>query len=136
VKHRNINRALTHYAHRCRSEIVLEDLFSSALSHFKKYHASGNLQFNNLGIFQSLKLRVFVEKILPISLKLNFTPNTLACYGLRLCSPSRSLLLCESPFLRHTPYVNPTSFIRTSFLLLTELSRDFQVKYLTKDLWI
>jgi len=48
----------------------------------KKYHPSGNLKFNYLGIFQSLKLRIFVGKIISISLKLNFTPNTLGCYGL------------------------------------------------------
>jgi len=36
---------------------ILEDPFSSVLSHFKKYHPSGNLKFNNLGIFPSLKLR-------------------------------------------------------------------------------
>jgi len=54
------------------------------LSQFKKYHPSGNLKFDNLRIFQSLKLRVLVEKILPISLKLKFTQNTLGCYGLKV----------------------------------------------------
>jgi len=38
---------------------------------------SGNLKFNNVGIFQSLKLRILAEKKLPISLKLNFSSNTL-----------------------------------------------------------
>jgi len=33
-------------------------------------------------ISQSLKLRILNEKVLSISLKLNFTPNTLSCYGL------------------------------------------------------
>jgi len=47
----------------------------------KKYHPSGNLKFNYLDIFQSLKLRILMEKILPISLKLNFTPNTWAVMG-------------------------------------------------------
>jgi len=61
---------------------ILEDLFRSVLSLFEKYHPSGNLKFINLGIFQSLKMRILMEKILPISLKLNFTPNTLGCYGL------------------------------------------------------
>jgi len=60
---------------------ILEDLFSSVLSQFKKYHLSGNLNFNNLGIFQCLKLRISMEKFLPISLKL-FTPNTLGGFGL------------------------------------------------------
>jgi len=60
-----------------------KDLFSSVLSQFKKYHLSGNLKFIDLGIFQSLKFRISMEEILPISLKLNFTPNTLGDYGLR-----------------------------------------------------
>jgi len=58
-----------------------EDLFSSVLSQFKKYHPSENLKFYNLGILKSLKMRS--EIILPISLKLNFTPNTSGCKGLR-----------------------------------------------------
>jgi len=49
----------------------------------KKYQPSGKLKFNNLGIFQSPKFRILMEKILPISLKLNFTSNTLGCYGLK-----------------------------------------------------
>jgi len=52
-------------AHRCRSQtekIRSDDLFSSVLLQFKKYRPSGNLKFNNLGIFQSLKFRVLVEK--------------------------------------------------------------------------
>jgi len=53
----------------------------SILSQFQKYHPSGKLKFNNLGIFQSLKLLNLMGKIIPISLKLNFTPNTLGCYG-------------------------------------------------------
>jgi len=48
--------------------LFLEDLFSSVLSQFKKYHSSGNLKFDNLGIFQSLKLRNLMGKILRISL--------------------------------------------------------------------
>jgi len=70
---------------RCRSETeknVLEDLFSSVSSQFKKYHPSGNLKFNYAGIFQNLKLRIFMEKILSISLKLKFIPNTFGRYGL------------------------------------------------------
>jgi len=51
-------------------------------SQFKVYHSIGNLKFNNLGIFQSLKLHILVEKVLPISLMLNFTPSTQGCYGL------------------------------------------------------
>jgi len=56
-----------------RKKNILEDLLSSILSQFKNYRPFGNLNFNNLGIFQSLKLRILVEKILPICLKLNFT---------------------------------------------------------------
>jgi len=72
-------------AQRCRSETeknILEDLFSSVSSQFKNYYPSGNLKFNNLGISQNLKFRIFMEKIRSISLRLNFTPNTLGCYGL------------------------------------------------------
>jgi len=57
--------------------------------HFEKYHLAGNLKLNNLGIFQSLKLRNLMGKILRIALKLNFTPNTLG-YGLT------STVLCLS----------------------------------------
>jgi len=35
-----------------------------------------------LGVFQSLKLRILMEKNPFISLELNFTSNTLGCYGL------------------------------------------------------
>jgi len=45
-----------------RKQNILEDLFSSVLSQFKKYPLSGNLKFNHLGIFQSLKLRILMEK--------------------------------------------------------------------------
>jgi len=52
-------------AQRCRSETekcILEDLFSSVLPKLKKHHPSGNMKFNNLGIFQNLKLRILIEK--------------------------------------------------------------------------
>jgi len=52
-------------AQRCRSATeknILENLFSSVLSEFKKYYPPGNLKFNYSGIFQSLKLRFFTEK--------------------------------------------------------------------------
>jgi len=53
------------------------------LSQFKKkYNPAGNLNFDYLDIVQSLKLRFSMEKILSISLYLNFTANTLDCYGL------------------------------------------------------
>jgi len=41
---------------RQQKENSLEGLFSSVLSQFKKYHPSGNLKFNNLGIFLKLKI--------------------------------------------------------------------------------
>jgi len=57
-------------------------IFSVQCCHsLKKYHPSGNLKFDYLGIFQSIKLRILMEKIISIFLKLNFTPNTLGCYG-------------------------------------------------------
>jgi len=43
-------------------KLILEDRFSSVLSQLKKYHPYGNLKFNYLGIFQSLKLRILMEK--------------------------------------------------------------------------
>jgi len=45
---------------RKQKKIISEDLFSSVSSKFKKYRPSKNLKFNNLGIFQSLKLRILV----------------------------------------------------------------------------
>jgi len=59
-------------AQRCCSETkkknILEDIFSSVLSHFKEYQPSLNVKFNNVGIFESLKLRNLMGKILRISL--------------------------------------------------------------------
>jgi len=43
-------------------KFILGDFLSSVLSEFKKYHPSGNLKFNNVGIFQSSKLRILMEK--------------------------------------------------------------------------
>jgi len=43
-------------------KIILEDLFGSVLSQFKKYHPSGNLKCNNLGIFSKLKIAYFNGK--------------------------------------------------------------------------
>ena len=40
---------------------LFESIFS-VLSQFQKYHPSGNLKFNNLGIYQSLKFRILMEK--------------------------------------------------------------------------
>jgi len=45
-----------------RKKNTFDDLFSSVLSQFKKYHPSGNLKFYNLGILKSLKLRILVKK--------------------------------------------------------------------------
>ena len=50
----------------------------------KKYHSSGNLKFNFLGIFQSLKLRILMEEVPLISLKRNVTSNTLGVYGFNI----------------------------------------------------
>jgi len=53
-------------AQRYRSETekkyILEDLFSLVLSQFENYYPSENLKFNNLGIFQSLILRILRGK--------------------------------------------------------------------------
>jgi len=63
-------------------KVFLEDLSSSVLLKFKKYHPTGNMKINYLGIFQSFELHILMEKILQISLKLNFTPNTSGGCGL------------------------------------------------------
>jgi len=68
---------------------------------FKKYHPSGNLKCINSGISQSLKLRILMEKILSISLKLNFTPNTLGCFGL---SPMYSMFARSPLSVPQTPF--------------------------------
>jgi len=59
------------------------DLFVSVVSQFQKCHPSGNPKFNNLGIFQCLKFRILIKRNLPISLRLNFTPNSLGGCELR-----------------------------------------------------
>jgi len=41
---------------------ILEDRYRSVLSQFQKYNPSGILNFNNLGIFQSLKLLILLGK--------------------------------------------------------------------------
>jgi len=56
-------------------KIYFRGTFRRVLSQLKKYHCPGNPKFNYLGISQGLKLRILMEKILSISLKLNFTPN-------------------------------------------------------------
>jgi len=67
-----------------KQQFIFEDLFK-ALSQFKKYYPPGNLKFNNSGIFHSLKLRILVEKIFPISLKLNFTPKFFGLLWVKFC---------------------------------------------------
>ena len=48
----------------------------------KKISLLWKMKFNYLGIFQSLKLRILLEKFLSISLKLISTWTTSGCYGL------------------------------------------------------
>jgi len=69
-------------AGRKQKKNILDDIFS-IVTFEKKYHPSRNLKFHYIGIFQSLKLRVKIEKIHSISPKLNFTPKTLGCYQLK-----------------------------------------------------
>jgi len=57
----------------------------------KKYSPSGNLKFINLGILKSLKLRILLEKVLPNSLKLNFSSNTLGGNGLNTAKSTLKL---------------------------------------------
>jgi len=57
-----------------KRKVYFRGFFSSVLSQFKIQHHSRNL--NHLGVSESLKLLILMEKLLSISLKLNFTPNT------------------------------------------------------------
>jgi len=56
----------THYrpGRSATEKFMLEDLFSSVLPQFEKCYPSGNLKFNYLGISESLKLRILMEKII------------------------------------------------------------------------
>jgi len=65
-----------------RNKLILEDLFSSVLPQLKKFHSSGHLKIIYLSIFQSLKLRIIMD-FFSISLKLNFTPNTLGLFWVK-----------------------------------------------------
>jgi len=56
--------------------------FQFSIVTIKKISPLWNPKNFYFGIFQSLKFRILMKKILPISLNLNFTPNTLGCYGL------------------------------------------------------
>jgi len=47
---------------RKQKKIIYEDLSSSVSSHFKQYHRSGDLKYNNLGIFQGFEFRILMEK--------------------------------------------------------------------------
>jgi len=67
-EHCEINPLPPSDAVRQQKKNILEDLFRSVLSQFKNYHPSGNLKMNYLGIFQSLKFRILMEKILSVSL--------------------------------------------------------------------
>jgi len=62
-------------------KIYFRGFFQLGIVTIKKISPSGNLKFNYLGIFQSLKLRISMGKILSISLQLDFTPITLAVMG-------------------------------------------------------
>jgi len=42
-------------------KVYLRGSFQFSIVTLEKYHPSGNLKFNNLGISQSLKLRILVE---------------------------------------------------------------------------
>jgi len=100
---------------------IFEDLFSSVLSQFKRYHPTGNLKFYNLGILKSLKLRILVKKILPGSLKLNFTPNTLGCKGLRGNTVTNALLHNRGQYLIDTRSTFSTvATVRVSLTLATK----------------
>jgi len=58
----------------------------------KKISFPRNLKFYNLGIFKRLKLRILVEKLLPVSLKLNVFQILWAFMGL----VNSGYMLCAS----------------------------------------
>jgi len=62
--------------------IYFRESFQFSIVTIKKYHLSGNPKSDYLGVFQTLKLLILLRKILSVTFKLNFTPNTLGCYGL------------------------------------------------------
>jgi len=100
-----INPQPPRYAVR-KQKFILVDLFSWVISQFKKYNPSGNLTFNNLCLFQSLSMRILMEKILPLSFKQNFTPNTLSGYGLRVYAWERGkLTFLDSPTFRQVQQI-------------------------------
>jgi len=45
-----------------RKKNILENLFSSVLTQFKNDRPRGDLKINKLGVFQSLKFRIFTQK--------------------------------------------------------------------------
>jgi len=58
-------RKMNTTARRCLLETekdILEELISLVLARLKKYHPPGNLKFYYLGIFQSLKLRISMDR--------------------------------------------------------------------------
>jgi len=58
-------------------------IFSGQYCHnFKKISAPWKPEIESFRHFSKLKISYFNGKIPPISLKLNFTPSTLGCYGL------------------------------------------------------
>jgi len=78
---------------------ILYRIFSVqyCLNFEKYYHTFGNMKLNDLDIFQSLKLRILMRKILPIFLKLNITPNTVSGLSMRIsCSRREHTLNWES----------------------------------------
>ena len=78
-----------------------------------------NLKFDYLGIFQSLKLRILMEKILSISQKLNFAPNTLDCYG--LIQPSTNLTNRPNPSEKSCRTIIPSLVYKEHALMLRQV---------------
>jgi len=62
-------------------KVYVRKSFSSD-SHTEKYHPTGNTTFDNLDIFQSLKLRILMEKNPSNFSSSKFHSRTSSCYGL------------------------------------------------------
>jgi len=94
------------------------------LTQYKKYHPSGNLKFYYVRFFQSLNFRILIEKILPISLKSNFTPNTLGCYGLLKKNASTWFYVKKENLTNSTTTLHELPHYRKGYSTTSEMQAD------------
>jgi len=97
------------------------------LSRFKTYRPSLNLKFDNLGIFKSLKLGIYLKKKL-IYLKLNFTPNILSYYAFIIFISIGRSVFC-------TKYGHGDKNLEVFILLFLCLTVNTKTKIMQYKLW-